>query len=174
MQSYPALQTADDPLSPCLASLLRKPFPAQAVAAMGVAKKWERERSAAVIAECGTGKTLISLAALLCSAINPFAIESTICQQMHNVVTSRPVDVTWAILPTRNVDLTSLPVARIVLILKAELFLRTTGVPSHHQFYALALRPSIPALSLAENLLVSCFGGFRAMRVPVMIRVHSL
>jgi superfamily II DNA or RNA helicase len=64
MQSYPALQTADDTLSPRLVSLLRKPFPAQSVAAMGVAKKWERERSAAVIAECGTGKTLISLAAL--------------------------------------------------------------------------------------------------------------
>ena len=31
---------------------------------MAVAKKWERGRSAAVIAECGTGKTLISLAAL--------------------------------------------------------------------------------------------------------------
>jgi hypothetical protein len=64
MQTYPALQKADDPLSPRLATLLRKPFPAQAVAAMGLAKKWERERSAAVIAECGTGKTLISLAAL--------------------------------------------------------------------------------------------------------------
>jgi hypothetical protein len=64
LQSYPALQKADDPLSPRLATLLRKPFPAQAVAAMGVAKKWERDRSAGVIAECGTGKTLISLAAL--------------------------------------------------------------------------------------------------------------
>jgi superfamily II DNA or RNA helicase len=64
MQSYPALQTADATLSPRLATLLRKPFPAQAVAAMGLAKKWERDRSAAVIAECGTGKTLISLAAL--------------------------------------------------------------------------------------------------------------
>jgi superfamily II DNA or RNA helicase len=64
MQTYPALQKADDPVSPRLATLLRKPFPAQAVAAMGLAKKWERERSAAVIAECGTGKTLISLAAL--------------------------------------------------------------------------------------------------------------
>lgn len=31
---------------------------------MAVAKKWDKERSAAVIAECGTGKTLISLAAL--------------------------------------------------------------------------------------------------------------
>lgn len=64
LQSYPALQKADDPLSPRLATLLRKPFPAQAVAAMGIAKKWEMDRSAAVIAECGTGKTLISLAAL--------------------------------------------------------------------------------------------------------------
>ena len=64
LQSYPALQKADDSLSPRLATLLRKPFPAQAVAAMGIAKKWETDRSAAVIAECGTGKTLISLAAL--------------------------------------------------------------------------------------------------------------
>jgi hypothetical protein len=61
---YPALHNAQDPISPRLATLLRKPFPAQTVAAMGVAKKWEKERSAAVIAECGTGKTLISLAAL--------------------------------------------------------------------------------------------------------------
>jgi superfamily II DNA or RNA helicase len=60
VQVYPALQKADDPLSPRLATLLRKPFPAQAVAAMGLAKKWESERSAAVIAECGTGKTLIA------------------------------------------------------------------------------------------------------------------
>jgi hypothetical protein len=35
--------------------------------------------------------------------------------------------VTSAILPIRNVDLTSLPIAHIVLILKAEMFLRTTG-----------------------------------------------
>jgi hypothetical protein len=32
--------------------------------------------------------------------------------------------VTSAILPIRNVDLTSMPIARILLILKAELFLR--------------------------------------------------
>jgi hypothetical protein len=64
VQSYPALQKADDPLSSRLATLLRKPFPAQAVAAMGLSKKWERESSAAVIAECGTGKSLISLAAV--------------------------------------------------------------------------------------------------------------
>jgi hypothetical protein len=64
LQTYPALHSAHDTVSPRLATLLRKPFPAQAVAAMGVAKKWEQDRSAAVVAECGTGKTLISLAAL--------------------------------------------------------------------------------------------------------------
>ena len=64
LQSFPALHNAHDPVSPRLATLLRKPFPAQAVAAMAISKKLERERSAAVIAECGTGKTLISLAAL--------------------------------------------------------------------------------------------------------------
>jgi hypothetical protein len=37
--------------------------------------------------------------------------------------------VTSAILPIRNVDLTSLLIAHIVLILKAELFLRTTAIP---------------------------------------------
>ncbi len=64
LQSYPALHNLPDPISPRLRTLLRKPFPAQAVAAMGVARKWETDRSAAVIAECGTGKTLTSLAAL--------------------------------------------------------------------------------------------------------------
>lgn len=56
LKDYPALHSANDRVSPRLATLLRKPFPAQVVAAMGVAKKWESDRSAAVIAECGTGK----------------------------------------------------------------------------------------------------------------------
>src|SRR5438552_2981007 len=64
VHSYPPLHKVHDPVSPRLGNLLRKPFPAQAIAAMAVAKKWEKDRSAAVIAECGTGKTLISLAAL--------------------------------------------------------------------------------------------------------------
>jgi len=46
---------------------------------------------------------------------------------MRNVVTSRRDLCYVAILPIRNVDLTSLPIARIVLILKAELFLGTTA-----------------------------------------------
>jgi hypothetical protein len=37
LQSFPALHNAHDPLSPRLATLLRKPFSAQTVAAMGVA-----------------------------------------------------------------------------------------------------------------------------------------
>ena len=49
LQSLPTLHNAHDPLSPHLATLLRKPFPAQAVAAMGIAKKWESDRSAAVV-----------------------------------------------------------------------------------------------------------------------------
>jgi superfamily II DNA or RNA helicase len=44
--------------------LLRKPFPAQTIAIMGVAKRWQQARTAMVIAECGTGKTLISLGAI--------------------------------------------------------------------------------------------------------------
>jgi hypothetical protein len=64
LQTYPALHNASDPVSPRVATLLRKPFPAQIVATMGVVKKWEKERSAAVVAECGTGKTLILLASV--------------------------------------------------------------------------------------------------------------
>lgn len=61
---FPPLQSVGDPVSPRLETLLRKPFPAQALAIMGVVKKWREARSAAVVAECGTGKTLISLAAI--------------------------------------------------------------------------------------------------------------
>jgi len=42
LQSFPPLQGADDPLSPLLGQLLRQPYPAQAVAAMGVARRWEQ------------------------------------------------------------------------------------------------------------------------------------
>ena len=41
-----------------------KPFPAQRLAIMGIVKRWEMARTAAVIAECGTGKTLISLGSI--------------------------------------------------------------------------------------------------------------
>jgi hypothetical protein len=64
LEEYPALQKFDDPISPRLETLLRRPFPAQNVAIMSVAKRWEQFRTALVVAECGTGKTLISLSAI--------------------------------------------------------------------------------------------------------------
>jgi hypothetical protein len=58
LQAYPALHPFDDPISPRIAELLRKPFPAQTIAIMGVAKRWLRARTGMVVAECGIGKTL--------------------------------------------------------------------------------------------------------------------
>ena len=64
LQEYPALHPFDAPISPRIDRLLRRPFPAQTIALMGVVKRWERARTAMVVAECGTGKTLISLGAI--------------------------------------------------------------------------------------------------------------
>jgi hypothetical protein len=64
LQEYPALHQFDDAVSAQIGGLLRKPFPAQNLAIMGVAKRWQQARTAMVVAECGTGKTLISLGAM--------------------------------------------------------------------------------------------------------------
>jgi len=64
LQEYPALHQFDDPVSPRIEGLLRKPFPAQTIAIMGLVKRWQEARTGMVVAECGTGKTLISLGAL--------------------------------------------------------------------------------------------------------------
>jgi superfamily II DNA or RNA helicase len=64
LQDFPALHRVDDPLSPRIGQLLRTPFPAQAVAIMGIAERWQQARTSMVVAECGTGKTLISLGAV--------------------------------------------------------------------------------------------------------------
>ena len=64
LRTYPPLQGFDDVASPLTGQLLRKPFPAQTLAMMGVVKRWTEARGGAVIAECGTGKTLISLGAV--------------------------------------------------------------------------------------------------------------
>src|ERR1700722_14319761 len=64
LQEYPALHQFDDPVSPRIVELLRKPFPAQTIAIMGVAKRWQSARTGMVVAECGTGKTSISLGAI--------------------------------------------------------------------------------------------------------------
>lgn len=64
LRTYPPLQGFSDGVSPLIDRLLRKPFPAQTLAIMGVVRRWNEARGAAVIAECGTGKTLISLGAV--------------------------------------------------------------------------------------------------------------
>src|SRR6266496_3320529 len=73
LEEFPALDQFDDAVSPRVERLLRRPFPAQAIAIMGLAKRWEQARTAMVVAECGTGKTLISLGAIhVHSDGNPF------------------------------------------------------------------------------------------------------
>jgi superfamily II DNA or RNA helicase len=73
LDEYPALHQFDDVVSSRIEELLRKPFPAQTIAIMGVAKRWQQARTAMVVAECGTGKTLISLGAIhVHSQGNPF------------------------------------------------------------------------------------------------------
>ena len=64
LESFPPLHAIDDPPSPIIGKLLRKPYPAQTLAIMGLVRRWQQARAGAVIAECGTGKTLISLAAI--------------------------------------------------------------------------------------------------------------
>ena len=73
LESFPPLHGVDDPPSPMIAKLLRKPYPAQTLAIMGLVRRWQQARAGAVIAECGTGKTLISLGAVQTHAENrPF------------------------------------------------------------------------------------------------------
>jgi hypothetical protein len=66
-REYPALHQFDDAVAPRIDRLLRTPSPAQTIAIMGVAKRWQQARTAMVVAECGTGKTLISAAGALYS-----------------------------------------------------------------------------------------------------------
>src|SRR5579862_199864 len=68
LTSYPPLHAVDSAPSPLISKLLRRPYPAQTAAIMGLLQRWKQARSAAAIAECGTGKTLISLGAVHCHA----------------------------------------------------------------------------------------------------------
>src|SRR5271166_2166452 len=61
LASYPPLHGLDDAPSLALSQMLRTPYPAQSLAIMGVAKRWQISRGAHVVAECGAGKTLIAL-----------------------------------------------------------------------------------------------------------------
>jgi len=74
LTSYPALHAPGDPVSPIFKTLLRKPFAAQTVAIAGAVKKLQQSNSVAVIAEMGTGKTLMAISiAHIYSAGRPYA-----------------------------------------------------------------------------------------------------
>ena len=62
VEMYPPLQGPNDPLPPALKTLLRQPLPAQALTISGVSKHLKTARSAIIVGECGTGKTLMSVA----------------------------------------------------------------------------------------------------------------
>ena len=66
-----------------IGKLLRKPYPAQTLAIMGLVRRWQQARAGAVIAECGTGKTLISLGAVQTHAENrPFTALAMVPPQL--------------------------------------------------------------------------------------------
>jgi superfamily II DNA or RNA helicase len=74
LSSYPALHGADEAPSPLLSGMVRVPYPAQTLAIMGVSKRWQLASNANVVAECGSGKTLIALGSMLVhSAGRPFS-----------------------------------------------------------------------------------------------------
>src|SRR5947208_13055438 len=64
LRDFPALHAVGNPLSPRIDSLRRTPFPAQSVAIMGISKRWVNWRTAAIIGEMGTGKTLMAFGAI--------------------------------------------------------------------------------------------------------------
>jgi hypothetical protein len=63
-EAYQPLHKPGDPLSPLLSKLRRKALPAQPLSIMGTVKFWKKGgRAAKMVAKCGTGKTLMSIAA---------------------------------------------------------------------------------------------------------------
>src|ERR1022692_5057757 len=56
LQEYPALHQFDDAVSPRIEGLLRTPFPAQTIAIMGVAKRWQKERTAMVVRNAASAR----------------------------------------------------------------------------------------------------------------------
>ena len=64
LKQFPPLHEPGSPLPAELRRLRRTPYPAQSLAIAGIARRWDVATSAGAIAECGTGKTLISLGAM--------------------------------------------------------------------------------------------------------------
>jgi Helicase conserved C-terminal domain/Type III restriction enzyme, res subunit len=74
LTSFPALHNPGDPISPLFGRLLRKPFAAQEVAISGAVKRLQQADSVAIVAEMGTGKTLMAIAvAHVFSAGRPYS-----------------------------------------------------------------------------------------------------
>src|SRR5579863_3920182 len=83
LAQFPALHGPTDPVWPELQRLKRRPFPAQSLAIMGITKHWQNSRCAAAVAECGTGKTLISLGSVFThSAGRPFTCLAMVPPQL--------------------------------------------------------------------------------------------
>ncbi len=61
LETYPPLQGTKDPVASSLDSLLRKPLPAQALVISGTAKYLRNGKAVRTVAECGAGKTFMSL-----------------------------------------------------------------------------------------------------------------
>jgi len=68
LKQYPPLHEPGTPLPAELRKLRRTPYAAQSLAIAGIAKRWDVANSAGAIAECGTGKTLISLGSMFVHA----------------------------------------------------------------------------------------------------------
>lgn len=83
LAQFPPLHRPSDPVWPALKLLKRRPFPAQQLAIMGIVKRWQEARCAAAVAECGTGKTLISLGSVFTHARgNPFTALAMVPPQL--------------------------------------------------------------------------------------------
>jgi hypothetical protein len=74
LTNFPALHAPGEPVSPILGKLLRKPFAAQEIAIAGAVERLRQANSVAIIAEMGTGKTLMAMAtAHVFAAGRPYA-----------------------------------------------------------------------------------------------------
>jgi hypothetical protein len=84
LEQFPPLHSPTDPAWPELLRLKRRPFPAQTLAIMGISKRWQEARcAAAAVAECGTGKTLISLGSVYTHAARrPFTCLAMVPTQL--------------------------------------------------------------------------------------------
>jgi hypothetical protein len=76
VEMYPPLQGPNDTLPASLMTLLRQPLPAQVLTISGVAKHLTTARSAIIVGECGTGKTLMfnrGISPLISAARDPLS-----------------------------------------------------------------------------------------------------